>query len=111
MATAEETMTTVEEIVDTTMDTVCETLSDIVDPVEIFKKAEDILGEWLVLAQTQTGIPAAALLPLIVSLLSIAALVLFQWLWGMMVRALGCGDNTRNHIVLLTGTCGGGKTS
>jgi len=111
MATAEETMTTVEEIVDTTTDTVCETLSDIVDPVEIFKKAEDILGEWLVLAQTQTGIPAAALLPLIVSLLSIAALVLFQWLWGMMVRALGGGDNTRNHIVLLTGTCGGGKTS
>ena len=76
---------------------------------------EDATGEFLLRLQRQTGIPAAALLPLILSLSSIAAILLCQALFALLVR-VAFGDARRggghsNGSVLLLGVCGAGKTA
>ena len=71
---------------------------------------EDAAGEFLLRLQRQTGIPAAALLPLILSLSSIAAILLCQALFALLVRvAFGDarrGGATSSGSVLLLGVCG-----
>ena len=76
---------------------------------------EDAAGEFLLRLQRQTGIPAAALLPLILSLSSIAVILLCQALFALLVR-VAFGDARRggahsNGSVLLLGVCGAGKTA
>ena len=76
---------------------------------------EDAAGEFLLRLQRQTGIPAAALLPLILSLSSIAVILLCQALFALLVR-VAFGDARRGGAassgsVLLLGVCGAGKTA
>merc|ERR1719352_1676366 len=76
---------------------------------------EDATGEFLLRLQRQTGIPAAALLPLIVSLASLAVISLCQALFALLMRVL-FGDGRRegsasSGSVLLLGICGAGKTA
>ena len=76
---------------------------------------EDATGEFLLRLQGQTGIPAAALLPLILSLASLAVIFLCQALYALLVRVLfGAGrreGSASSGSVLLLGICGAGKTA
>ena len=76
---------------------------------------EDATGEFLLRLQRQTSIPAAALLPLIVSLASLAVISLCQALFALLMRVL-FGDGRRegsasSGSMLLLGICGAGKTA
>jgi len=108
-------MPTVQEIVETMgeMGSV-DGAVDVVDQV-IVKSAEAAVGEFLVALQSRVGIPAAALLPLIVAVVTITALVIVQHLWAYLLRLLSgdgaAGSSSSGHTVLITGTCGSGKTA
>ena len=79
------------------------------------KSIEDAVGEFLLDLQHKTGIPAAALLPLILSLASLAVIFLCQALYALLVRVLfGAGrreGSASSGSVLLLGICGAGKTA
>ena len=52
------------------------------------KSIEDAVGEFLLDLQHKTGIPAAALLPLILSLASLAVILLLQAVFDLLVRVV-----------------------
>ena len=76
---------------------------------------EDATSEFLLRLQGQTGIPAAALLPLILSLASLAVIFLCQALYALLVRVLFVAGRREGSAssgsVLLLGICGAGKTA
>ena len=79
------------------------------------KSIEDAVGEFLLDLQHKTGIPAAALLPLILSLASLAVILLVQALFDLLVRVVfgggRRGGSASSSSVLLLGVCGAGKTA
>ena len=79
------------------------------------KSIEDAVGEFLLDLQHKTGIPAAALLPLILSLASLAVILLLQAVFDLLVRVVfgggRRGGSASSSSVLLLGVCGAGKTA